>query len=71
MTFVKEHYGKLGFTCKDYETLYELMTHDKKNESANSVNFTLLSDVGEIKINQIVSKQEIFESLDFYSETMG
>ena len=47
------------------------MTHDKKNESANSVNFTLLSDVGEIKINQIVSKQEIFESLDFYSETMG
>lgn len=71
VTFVKEHYGKLGFTCKDYETLYELMTHDKKNESANSVNFTLLSDVGEIKINQIVSKQEIFESLDFYSETMG
>ena len=67
----KEHYGKLGFTCKDYETLYELMTHDKKNESANSVNFTLLSDVGEIKINQIVSKQEIFESLDFYYETMG
>lgn len=71
VTFIKEHYGKLHFTCKDYEALYELMTHDKKNESANSVNFTLLSDVGEIKINQIVSKEEIFESLDFYSETMG
>lgn len=71
VTFIKEHYGKLNFSCKDYDTLYEFMTHDKKNESSGSINFTLLSNIGEIKINQTVSKEDIFESLDFYSETMG
>lgn len=71
VTFIKEHYGRLNFSCKDYDTLYELMTHDKKNESADEINFTLLSNIGEIKINQTVSKEDIFESLDFYSETMG
>lgn len=70
-TFIKEHYGMLHFSCKDYEKLYEFMTHDKKNESSDSINFTLLSNIGEININQTVSKEEIFESLDFYCETMG
>ena len=71
VTFIKEHYGKLYFSCKDYDKLYEFMTHDKKNESSGSINFTLLSDIGEININQIVSKDDIFDSLDFYCETMG
>ena len=71
VSFIKEHYGKLAFSCKDYDTLYDFMTHDKKNESSASINFTLLSDIGNIKINQIVSKEDIFDSLDFYSETMG
>ena len=69
--FIKEHYGKLHFSCKDYEKLYEFMTHDKKNESSDSINFTLLSNIGGININQTISKEEIFESLDFYCETMG
>ena len=68
--FIKEHYGRLAFTCKHYEQFYELMRHDKKNASANEVNFTLLSDIGEVKINQTATKEEIFEALDFYSETM-
>ena len=46
------------------------MRHDKKNASADEINFTLLSDIGEVKINQTASKEEIFEALDFYSETM-
>lgn len=71
VSFIKDNYGKMFFTCKDYDTLYELMTHDKKNDSADSINFTLLSEAGEIKINQTASKEEIFECLDFYCETMG
>lgn len=71
VSFIKEHYGKLHFSCKDYDTLYEFMKHDKKNESAGAVNFTLLSDIGDIKINQIISKDDIYDSLDFYCETMG
>lgn len=68
--FIKEHYGRLAFNCKNYEQFYELMRHDKKNASADEINFTLLSDIGEVKINQTASKEEIFEALDFYSETM-
>lgn len=71
VSFIKENYGKMPFTCKDYDTLYELMTHDKKNDTADTINFTLLSEAGVIKINQTATKEEIFESLDFYCETMG
>jgi 3-dehydroquinate synthase len=53
--------------CGDYENLYELMTHDKKNEG-NHICFTLLGGVGDIRINQEVSKELIFESFDFYRE---
>lgn len=61
---IREYYGFFNFTCKEYEALYELMTHDKKNES-KEINFTLLSDVGEIRINQTATKDEIFECFDF------
>jgi len=61
---IQEYYGWFHFDCKQYETLYKLMTHDKKNES-EAINFTLLSDVGEVHINQTASKEEIFECLDF------
>ena len=67
VSFIKEHYGKLQVTCNDYPTLLELMTHDKKNV-AGTINFTLLGDVGDIRINQTASQQEIYEALDFYRE---
>lgn len=54
-------------SCDDYDTLFELMTHDKKN-TAGTINFTLLSDIGGIEINQTATKEEIFEAFDFYRE---
>lgn len=68
--FVKDNYGVFTFDCRQYERLYEFMTHDKKN-AAGVINFTLLSGVGDIRINQQAGKEEIFEMLDFYRETMG
>lgn len=68
--YVKEYYPAFAFDCKDYDTLYELMTHDKKNEGG-IINFTLLSKVGEVQINQALSKEKILESLDFYRESFG
>ena len=67
VSFINEHYGKLSITCDDYPTLLELMTHDKKNVGSD-INFTLLGDVGDIRINQTATKEEIEESLDFYRE---
>jgi len=65
--FINEIYGKLEFDYSDYEKLYGLMTHDKKNED-HQINFTLLEDIGESVINQTAGKKEIFEAFDFYLE---
>ena len=47
------------------------MKHDKKNVAAGVVNFTLLADVGDIRINQTAPQETVYELFDFYSETMG
>ena len=65
--FIQENYGKMTITCDDYPTLLELMTHDKKNV-AGVINFTLLGGIGDIRINQTATKDEIYEALDFYRE---
>lgn len=67
INFTKEHYPPFTFHCDDYDTIYELMTHDKKNEGGQ-INFTLLGDIGDIRINQKVSKELVLESFDFYRE---
>ncbi len=67
VSFIKEHYGKMTITCDDYPTLLELMTHDKKNV-AGTINFTLLGGIGDIRINQTATKEDIYEALDFYRE---
>ena len=68
--FVKENYGSFTFNCKQYDQLYELMKHDKKN-TAGVINFTLLKEVGNICLNQTADKETIFEMFDFYRECMG
>ena len=65
---IKEYYGSFEFSCKDYDLLFELMTHDKKNDT-KEINFTLLGNVGDIRINQTATRDEIFESLDFFRES--
>ena len=67
LQFVRENYGTFTFNCKQYDKIYELMTHDKKN-TAGEINFTLLGDVGDIRINQTATSNEIEEMLDFYRE---
>ncbi|MEG0039876.1 MAG: 3-dehydroquinate synthase, partial [Bacteroides sp.] len=62
--------GTFAFDCKQYDRLYEFMQHDKKN-SAGVINFTLLKDIGDIRINQTADKETIFEMFDFYRECMG
>jgi len=70
LQFIKDNYGVFTFDCKQYDRLYELMTHDKKNTSGQ-VNFTLLGGIGDIRINQTATREEILEMLDFYREAMG
>lgn len=68
--YLKTYYPAFFFTCKDYDRLYELMTHDKKNEGG-IINFTLLGQIGDVRINQHVGKDLILEAMDFYRESFG
>lgn len=65
--YIRENYGQMPITCNDYPALIELMRHDKKN-TAGVINFTLLSDIGKININQTATEEEIKQCLDFYRE---
>ena len=67
LTYIKEVYATPLFTCRDYNELFELMLHDKKN-IANEIHFTLLGNIGDIHINRIANREEIFEMLDFVRE---
>lgn len=68
--YLKTYYPPFIHDCDDYDTLYELMTHDKKNEGG-IINFTLLSDIGQVQINQSVEKELLLSALDFYRESFG
>lgn len=64
---MKQYYGTCNLSCKQYDKLYGLMMHDKKN-NGQEINFTLLKNIGEICIDQTATKDEIFEALDFMRE---
>lgn len=58
-------YGKPDIREEEFIHLYNLMTHDKKNEGKR-VNFTLIPSVGEVLINQDCSRELVFEALDYF-----
>lgn len=62
---MKSHYGRPVCPCRDYERLWTLMKHDKKNVSPEHVTFTLLRNVGNCRLNQSATKEEVFDALDF------
>ena len=68
--FVKANYGVFNISCTDYDFLYETMTHDKKNQDAN-INFTLLSDIGAIQLDQTANRELLDEMFDFYCDALG
>ncbi|TWV12682.1 3-dehydroquinate synthase [Bacteroidaceae bacterium HV4-6-C5C] len=68
--FIRQNYGTFSFDCNQYEQLYELMKHDKKN-TAGIINFSLLKNIGEVSLNETADKETIFQMFDFYRECMG
>lgn len=68
--FIQEHYGAFPITCDHYEALYEITRHDKKN-IGNTIHFTLLGDIGDVRIDQTADKELLFEAFDFYRDSVG
>ena len=68
--FIQQRYGAFPISCDDYETLYEIAMHDKKNVGG-AINFTLLSEIGNVQIDQTADKNMVFDAFDFYRDPVG
>lgn len=68
--YVLKNYGAFDITCKDYPALIAAMRQDKKNSSADQINFTLLEAVGKPHIDCVVSEEGIGSALDIYRDLM-
>ena len=58
-------------SCDDYPRLLELMRHDKKNATADAINFTLMSAVGTPEINQTATDADIRSAIDIARDFMA
>ena len=67
VTFIREHYGRPALVCDDYDPLFALLRHDKKN-MGDDIRMVLLSDIGQPKIDVVVEKELLFEAFDFIRE---
>ncbi len=68
VTYIRENYGNINLECKDYDTLIQLMQHDKKN-SCSQICPVLLADIGIPILNQSVNESKIKEVFDFLRES--
>ena len=68
--YVKDHYGAFYITCDDYDTLLELMHHDKKSQNGE-INCSLLASCGNVKVNNTIDDADMKAALDIYRDLMG
>lgn len=69
--YIRRHYGAFEVSCDDYPQLLKLMHHDKKNDNATDVNFTLLRAPGDPVVNIPVTDADITAALDICRDLMG
>lgn len=69
-SYVKRNYGVFYITCDDYNTLLELMHHDKKSLDGE-INCSLLASCGNVKVNNTVTDADMKVALDIYRDLMG
>lgn len=68
--YVKTNYGSYDITCDDYPALLSAMRQDKKNNTAEQINFTLLKNIGEPQTDVVADPKEIEAALDIYRDLM-
>lgn len=68
--FVRDNYRDFPFTCDDYDELLQLMRHDKKSRDGE-ITCTLLSAVGDYRIDQTIAPDDITAALDILRDHLG
>lgn len=69
--YIADNYPLLPVQCTEYPTLIELMRHDKKNLSADKINFTLIKEPGQPMIDREVSTTDITAAIDIARDLFG
>lgn len=59
------YYGRPACNCKDRERLVDWMLKDKKNRVAGEINCSLLHEVGDGVVDQVVTREEMQEALEY------
>ena len=68
--FVRDNYRGFPFTCDDYDELLELMRHDKKSRNGE-ITCTLLTSIGDYRIDQAVTPNDVTAALDILRDLLG
>lgn len=68
-TYIVKEYGRFELSDSDEARIMEYMRHDKKNEG-QEINFTLLSDVGTIRLDQFAQPQQLQDMLNYFRTCM-
>ena len=68
--FVRDNYRDFPFTCDDYDELLELMRHDKKSRDGE-ITCTLLTAIGDYRIDQTVTPDDVTAALDILRDLLG
>lgn len=70
-TYVRDHYGVPKLGCDIYPELIGLMRHDKKNATADAINFTLLHAPGQVALDRTATPKEIEVAFDVMRDLLG
>ena len=68
--FVRDNYRDFPFTCDDYDELLDLMRHDKKSRGGE-ITCTLLTTIGDYRIDQTVTPDDVTAALDILRDLLG
>ena len=66
ISHILKHFKLYIIQKQQFNTLIEIMSHDKKN-SRDEINFTLLNSIGQSEFNRTCKTSLILETLDFYN----
>ncbi len=69
--YVRGNFGAYAVTCDDYPRLLDIMSHDKKNLTNDTYNFTLLRAPGDVVTDNPVTATDITAALDIYRDLLG
>jgi len=68
--YILNNFDYYPFRSGNFDLILDVMKHDKKN-TENQFNFTLLTSIGNILINQHVDASLVRESLQYYLNLQG